>query len=37
MARLRDIVLVDKRHPREAARIAAYWKRGATGHHEHFD
>lgn len=34
MARLRDIVLVDKRHPREAARIAAYWRRGAADFHE---
>jgi NADPH-dependent ferric siderophore reductase len=37
MARLRDMLLVDKGHPREAARIAAYWKRGASGHHEHLD
>jgi NADPH-dependent ferric siderophore reductase len=34
MAALRDAVLVDKRHPKEAARIAAYWKRGASAHHQ---
>ncbi len=34
MARARQILLVDKAHPREDARIAAYWKPGATGHHE---
>lgn len=33
-ARVRDAVLVDKGHPREAARISAYWKQGASGHHE---
>lgn len=34
MARLRELVLGVKGHPREAARIAAYWKRGALAHHE---
>ena len=34
MARLRDIVLVEKGHPREAARVAAYWRRGAADFHE---
>jgi NADPH-dependent ferric siderophore reductase len=30
--------LVDvKGHPREAIRAAAYWKRGATGHHENLE
>ncbi|RZT94936.1 siderophore-interacting protein [Rivibacter subsaxonicus] len=37
MARLREVLLVDKRHPREAARIAAYWKRGASDFHERLD
>jgi NADPH-dependent ferric siderophore reductase len=34
MARLRDELLVRKGHPREAARISAYWKSGASAHHE---
>lgn len=34
MARLRDAILHDKGHPHQAARIAAYWKRGASAHHE---
>lgn len=34
MARARQIVLVDKSHPRQDARIAAYWKQGASSHHE---
>ena len=34
MARLRDLLLVGKGHPREAARIAAYWKRGTAEFHE---
>lgn len=34
MAGLRQLLLVDKGHPREAARIAAYWKRGASEFHE---
>ena len=33
-AQVRDAVLVDKGHPRDAARISAYWKQGASGHHE---
>ncbi|WP_343729862.1 siderophore-interacting protein [Duganella sp.] len=33
-AQVRDAVFGDKRHPREAARISAYWKQGASGHHE---
>jgi NADPH-dependent ferric siderophore reductase len=37
MARLREVLLVDKRHPREAARVAAYWKRGASDSHERLD
>ena len=34
MAAIRDIVLRDKGHPREAARISAYWRSGASGFHE---
>jgi NADPH-dependent ferric siderophore reductase len=33
-AQVRDAVFVDKGHPRDAARISAYWKQGASGHHE---
>lgn len=33
-AQVRDIVFTDKGHPRDAARISAYWKQGASGHHE---
>ncbi len=33
MTRLRE-VLAGKSHPREAMRVAAYWKRGASEHHE---
>lgn len=34
MARVRDLLLVRKGHPREASRVAAYWKRGAADFHE---
>jgi hypothetical protein len=34
MARLRDIVLKDKAHPRKAARVAACWKRSASDDHD---
>ena len=34
MARLREVLLVGKAHPREAMRVAAYWKHGASEHHE---
>ncbi|MDC3958987.1 siderophore-interacting protein [Polyangium jinanense] len=37
MSRLRQILLVDKGHPREAARIAAYWKKGASEFHENLE
>lgn len=38
MARqVRDILFVDKAFPREAARISAYWKQGASAHHENFE
>jgi len=33
MARLRE-GLVEKAHPREAMRVAAYWKRGASDYHD---
>lgn len=33
-AQVRDIVFGEKGHPRDAARISAYWKQGASGHHE---
>ncbi|MRW93544.1 siderophore-interacting protein [Duganella sp. FT80W] len=33
-AQVRDSVFNDKGHPRDAARISAYWKQGASGHHE---
>jgi NADPH-dependent ferric siderophore reductase len=33
-AQVRDAMFVDKGHPRDAARISAYWKQGASGHHE---
>lgn len=35
MARLRTVLADEKAHPREAMRVAAYWKRGAEGYHEH--
>jgi NADPH-dependent ferric siderophore reductase len=34
IARLRGIVLEEKAHPREAAKLAAYWKRGASDFHD---
>jgi NADPH-dependent ferric siderophore reductase len=37
MARLRQVLLGEKGHPREAARVAAYWKRGASAHHENLE
>ncbi|HEY1129934.1 MAG TPA: siderophore-interacting protein [Roseateles sp.] len=37
MARLRDILLHEKGHPKEAMKVAAYWKRGATGYHARLD
>ncbi len=36
MAAVRQ-VLVDKQHPREAMRVAAYWKRGASEFHENLE
>ncbi|MEP6505762.1 MAG: siderophore-interacting protein, partial [Betaproteobacteria bacterium] len=37
MAALRRELVDVKGHPRESIRAAAYWKRGATGHHENID
>lgn len=37
MPKVREVLLAAKKHPREAARIAAYWKRGASGHHENLE
>ena len=34
MARVRDILLAGKGHPKEAARISAYWKAGVSEFHE---
>jgi NADPH-dependent ferric siderophore reductase len=34
---VRDIVFVEKAFPRDAARISAYWKQGALGHHENLE
>lgn len=34
MASVRDLLLVDKGHPREASRVSAYWRRGSHGFHE---
>ena len=37
MAALRRELVEVKGHPREAIRAAAYWKRGASGHHENLE
>jgi len=37
MAALRRELVDIKGHPRESIRAAAYWKRGATGHHENLE
>jgi NADPH-dependent ferric siderophore reductase len=37
MARLRRILLDEKGHPHQAMRVAAYWKRGVSEHHENMD
>ncbi len=37
MAALRRERVEAKGHPREAIRAAAYWKRGATGHHDNLE
>lgn len=37
MAALRRVLVDEKGHDRHAIRAAAYWKRGATAHHENLD
>ncbi len=37
MASLRRILVEDKGHDRHAIRAAAYWKKGASGHHENLE
>lgn len=37
MARLRTVLAQEKNIPKEAMRVAAYWKRGASNHHENLD
>jgi NADPH-dependent ferric siderophore reductase len=37
MASLRSILATEKGHPKQAMRVAAYWKRGASGHHENLE
>jgi NADPH-dependent ferric siderophore reductase len=37
MAQLRDLLIVDKQHPREAMRVSAYWKHGASEFHENLE
>ena len=34
MARLRNLLIAAKAHPRESMRVAAYWKRGAADFHD---
>lgn len=34
MKRIRTLLVEDKGHPKEAMRVAAYWRRGAAGFHE---
>jgi NADPH-dependent ferric siderophore reductase len=34
MASVRDALLIDKQHPREAMRVVAYWKQSAANFHE---
>jgi NADPH-dependent ferric siderophore reductase len=37
MAALRRVIVDEKKHNRRAIRAAAYWKRGAAGHHENLE
>jgi NADPH-dependent ferric siderophore reductase len=37
MKEVRGVLLEEKQHPREAMRVAAYWKRGASAHHENLE
>ncbi|OWJ93249.1 NADPH-dependent ferric siderophore reductase [Pseudomonas sp. A46] len=34
MKRLRGVLVDEKRHPKDAMRVAAYWRQGAAGFHE---
>lgn len=34
MARVRDLLLVERGHPKESARISAYWRAGTSSFHE---
>lgn len=34
MAALRQLLMVDKKHPKEAMKVAAYWKQGTSDFHE---
>jgi NADPH-dependent ferric siderophore reductase len=34
MARMRQVLVDEKQHPREAMRVAAYWRRGEGQFHE---
>jgi len=37
MSALRRVLVDEKGHPRDAIRAAAYWKRGASAHHENLE
>lgn len=37
MKRLRAVMVEEKGHAPDATRISAYWKRGVSDHHEHFE
>ena len=37
MAQARQVLLAEKRHPREDMRVAAYWKPGASEYHENLE
>jgi NADPH-dependent ferric siderophore reductase len=37
MVRLREILSHEKGHPKEAMRVAAYWKRGSSDYHERLE
>ncbi|VXC62936.1 hypothetical protein PSEUDO8Z_150131 [Pseudomonas sp. 8Z] len=34
MKRIRKALVIEKSHPKEAMRVAAYWRQGAEGFHE---
>jgi NADPH-dependent ferric siderophore reductase len=37
MKQLRDVLANEKQHPRNAMRVAAYWKKGVSSHHENLE